>query len=60
MNGLRVRIRNDRRVWTVVHDDGYWLIVVHWRTHERKQVRRSNITRRQEPGIGWVPTEMAA
>lgn len=62
MIGLNVKVAHDRRVWVVVRDDGEKLIVRYYEPASgrtfTKSVHRHDVTWRQEPDVGWVPTNI--
>lgn len=65
MNGLRVRIRGDRRrVWRVAGYASADTVYVHWPATGPVSivdvVPLHAIEEREEPEVGWVPTAIAA
>jgi hypothetical protein len=58
MSGLLVKIRSSRRHWRVTSDDGTTL-TLEW-NGEQGTAARSDVTARNEPGIGWIATEISA
>jgi hypothetical protein len=56
MIGLLVQIKGSRRHWRVVHDTGRY-VILKWREGPPRIVPRTEITKRREPSVGWVPCQ---